>query len=152
MEMLTNNTTMDTTNTSMATVNSTIATIGPRGPCRQVNLLADCKYYVSLITGVIVTAIVLCGLFFNIMSIFGMNKMKLNREALFLCTCLAAFDTLFLLNNLCSRQIVLFGYFLGFGDLRNTRYRYADLYLMRNLFRFSGTCSCWTVVLLTLQR
>ena len=78
--------------------------------------------------------------------------MKLNREALFLCTCLAAFDTLFLLNNLCSRQIVLFGYFLGFGDLRNTRYRYADLYLMRSLLRFSGTCSCRTIVLLTQQK
>ncbi len=120
--------------------------------CSNEYVVSHCSFTLSVVGGVITTVIVFFGVIFNSISFIAFTKIQLNAGMFFVFKCLTIFDSTYLITLFMILQVDLFGYLLGYGNIRITFFAYIRHYFVIPLYRVSAVCSYWTVCVFTVQR
>ncbi len=122
--------------------------------CRQTSVVpftSSCYGAAIQFSRVFNTVISGVGITLNIMTFLALNKMKLNKESLFMMKCLSLYDSLYLFTTMCLSAPVYILWVAGFGYIENTKFYYV-YHIMLCLYRISMAVAFWLVCLLTAHR
>ncbi len=91
------------------------------------------------------------GVALNIVSFLALNKMKLNKESLFMMKILSIYDSLYLFASMLMTSPVYIHWAAGLGYIEYTAY-YFVYHIMLCVYRISMSVAFWLVCLLTAHR